>query len=58
MQKSERQIATGDHEGTIATYDQLAAINPHDQVTYFNRGSSKLKLGRYEAAIADLDKAI
>ena len=45
-------------EDAIADYDEAIRRRPNDSETYYNRGTAKQDLGRFEDAIADYDEAI
>lgn len=47
----------GDTESAIDDYSQALALTPDQPIALYNRGSSYLALGKYNAAREDLDRA-
>jgi tetratricopeptide (TPR) repeat protein len=50
--------AQGDHAGSIVDYDEAIALNPKNFEAYGRRAAAKVKLGRNEGAIRDLNVVI
>jgi Flp pilus assembly protein TadD len=56
--QSYAQIAAGDLEGAIASWERAAEIDPELHSAWYNRGVALKDLGRFEEAIASFDKSL
>ncbi|MGH9821976.1 MAG: tetratricopeptide repeat protein [Blastocatellia bacterium] len=46
------------NEEAIDCYDRALQMNPHDELTLYNKGNSLAALGRFDEAIESYDRAI
>ena len=49
--------ALDDHIGAIADFTKAIELNPYNSTSYYNRGTSKIKLGQKDDGCMDLSKA-
>jgi tetratricopeptide (TPR) repeat protein len=56
--EGDMELVTKDYRGAVGVYDRAIAADPLLREAYLHRGIAHRKLGDFEHALADLDKAI
>jgi len=52
------RIELSDYQGAIEDYDSVIESDPHDCVAFNNRGEAKFRLGMFEEAMRDYNRAV
>ena len=58
QEKASDMAEAGDRDGAIQLYSQLIGACPNTRLLHANRGNLYWKMGKYEAARADLDEEV
>jgi len=58
VKSSQMSIATGDHDGAVEAINKAAELTPNDPDLYYRLGTIQARAGKFDEAIASLDKAI